>query len=264
MSDAYEINGVTITPGGGGYYDLTHPSLEAPERVRGKETADARATAIAAAAPKQDGGDEDGNTPLQQGDIAAAPKPPEDITSTESLKSPETPPAPTDKPAPETQAAASQAADQDITKLDPAPQDGEDPRDAQIRVLQEQMRSMLEALQNVTTVQATAAPPIDQIPHNIPRAFEGQMGARAKKALKDAGVGVSTIVLEESESIPPTGLFIGHNGRSYVIKPGEKVDVPDFLLGVLDDAIMSSPITDSQTQKVLGYRDRSKYPYRRV
>jgi hypothetical protein len=130
--------------------------------------------------------------------------------------------------------------------------------------MQAQMAMMMEALKNVTTVQATQAPPVDQVPHSIPRSFEGEMDAKTKKALKDAGISTSTIVLEENESIPPTGLFIGHNGRSYVIKPGEKVDVPDFLIGVLDDAVMSAPITDSSTQKVLGYRDRSKYPYRRV
>jgi hypothetical protein len=264
MSDEYEIKGVKIAPGGGGYYTLTHPSLAEPERVRGKETADARAEAIAAANPKTDG-DDDGNAPLKQGDIADASKAPGDITSTDSLKSPETPPAPTSKPSPEAQAAASAAApDGQAAKLDPTPQEGEDPRDATIRVMQAQMAMMMEALKNVTTVQATQAPPVDQVPHSIPRSFEGEMDAKTKKALKDAGISTSTIVLEENESIPPTGLFIGHNGRSYVIKPGEKVDVPDFLIGVLDDAVMSAPITDSSTQKVLGYRDRSKYPYRRV
>jgi hypothetical protein len=267
MSDSYEINGVKITPYGGGYYDLTHPSLAAPERVRGKETADARAAAIAAASPRQDGGDDDGNAPLRQGDIAAVPQPPADITSTQTLDGKdagENAPEPAPKPSPEAQQAASMAADQDISDLDPEPRKGEDPRDAQIRVMQAQMRSVLEALQNVTTVQATQAPPIDQVPHSIPRQFSGEMDAATKKALKSAGVGVSTIILEENESIPPTGLFIGHNGRSYMIKPGEKVDVPDFLISVLDDAVMSSPLVDASTQKVLGYRDRSKYPYRRV
>lgn len=258
MSDNYEIKGVKIAPGAGGYYTLTHASLAEPERVRGKEHADARAEAIAAANPTGDGGDGDGNAPLTQGDITA--KPPGDITSTASLKSPDTPPEPASKPTPEAQHAAAVAAD---PSLAPAPE-GEDPRDAEIRVLKEQMASMMEALKNVTTVQAAAPPPIDQVPHHVPRQFEGEMDAKTKKALKDAGVSTSTIVLEENESIPPTGLFIGHNGRSYMIKPGEKVDVPDFLLSVLDDAVMSAPITDASTQKVLGYRDRSKYPYRRV
>lgn len=263
MSDSYEIDGVKITPHGGGYYDLTHSSLAEPERVRGKETADARAAAIAKANPQRDGGDDDGNAPLKQGDIAAAP--PQDITSSQSLKGDgEGEPEPAPQPTPEAQHAASLAANQNLANLDPEPQKGEDPRDAQIRVMQEQMKGMMETLKNVTSVQTASAPPVDQVPHNIPRQFQGEMDKATKAALKKAGVSVSTIVLEENESIPPTGLFISHNGRPYMIKPGEPVDVPDFLLGVLDDAIMATPMTDPATQKVLGYRNRSKYPYRRV
>lgn len=72
------------------------------------------------------------------------------------------------------------------------------------------------------------------------------------------------IVLEENDDIPPTGLFLGHNGTSYLLRPGEPADVPRKLIEILDNAVMSAPQTDPQTKQVIGYRDRMKYPYRVV
>jgi len=72
------------------------------------------------------------------------------------------------------------------------------------------------------------------------------------------------IMLEENSEIPPTGLFVGVNGTGYLLKAGEPMDVPASVLEVLDHAIMSQPVMDPSSGQVLGYRERMRYPYRRV
>jgi len=71
------------------------------------------------------------------------------------------------------------------------------------------------------------------------------------------------IQLEESDDIPPTGLFLGLNGKGHLLRPGEPVDVPIGIVEILDNAVMSVPQVDPQTKQVIGYRDRLRYPYRK-
>lgn len=216
MSDSYLVDGVSVTPQAGGYYELAHTSLETPERVRGKEAADTRAKEIAAAAAPADG------------DMAAQP------------------------PITEAIATAPPTADAiDIAALR-----------AVVEAQQEQIKQLLA--RPATTVEVDGEIAVPDPLAVVPREFTGQVSAKTRKAMSKLGVEYVTIVLEEGSDIPPTGLFLSHNGRGYMISPGEPVDVPDFLLGILDDAIMSSPVVDSKSQKVLGYRNRSRYPYRRV
>jgi hypothetical protein len=67
--------------------------------------------------------------------------------------------------------------------------------------------------------------------------------AKAVKKLGHAKDGRRvTIVLEDSADIPPTGLFVGHNGTSYIIKTGEVVSVPAGVMGILRDAIVMKPV----------------------
>ena len=89
----------------------------------------------------------------------------------------------------------------------------------------------------------------------------------APAAMQVAATGMPKRVkiwLEENDDIPPTGLPLGHNGTSYIICPGEEVEVPAFLVEILDNAVMAMPVKDPQTQRVIGYRDRLRYPYRKL
>lgn len=222
MSDAYKIGDVTVTATGGGWYEISHSSLQAPEKVQGKENADRIATEIAAR-----GADDDGAMAQQGGlDVALAVQPV--VPEADELA------------ALKVRLAEEQAA----------------------RLAAEKRAAALETKTIMTD--GGKVPPAAKVSAAVPRKFDGTLDDKAKAELKRLGIETTEIVLEENESIPPTGLYLGHNGRGYVIVPGEQVTVPNFLLGVLNDAVMSAPVVDSKSQKVLGYRNRLRYPYRKV
>lgn len=70
------------------------------------------------------------------------------------------------------------------------------------------------------------------------------------------------IMLEENDQIPPTGLFISGT-KDWVLRPGEEVDVPEEIVGILKDAVYDAPVFNS-AQQVVGYRPRMRFPFRRV
>jgi hypothetical protein len=236
MSDHYDVNGVTVTPLGGGFYELKHASITAEggiEKVRGKEAADKRAEEIAKAdAPSADEG------------AHMQPQPPLAGTG-----------------------GADGATEPTVDERVKAERDKSSALEAQLKEALAQRDELMKAAEKgadaVTTIRETEGEKVEgRVPLGIPTTFEGDLAPEHKKALKAAGLGWTKIILEENSDIPPTGLFVGHNGKGYMIQPGVPCEVPDFVLGVLKDAKMSAPVVDSKSLKVLGYRERMKYPYR--
>ena len=81
-------------------------------------------------------------------------------------------------------------------------------------------------------------------------------------AARPSSVKRTRIMLEDSEAVSPGGQFISVNGATYLLQPGVEVDVPDALLGVLNDAVENAPVIDPQTRKLIGHRLRQRFPYR--
>jgi len=69
------------------------------------------------------------------------------------------------------------------------------------------------------------------------------------------------IVLSHDQNIPPTGQFFGVNGRGYILKAGVPADVPRAIVDILNNAVYEEPDTDPQTNQVVGYRPRLRFPY---
>jgi hypothetical protein len=71
------------------------------------------------------------------------------------------------------------------------------------------------------------------------------------------------IVVEESPEIPLTGLSLSHNGNVVMLMPGEPVHLQNKYIEILDHAIISVPQLDG-AQRVVGSRQRHRFPYRKV
>lgn len=96
-----------------------------------------------------------------------------------------------------------------------------------------------------------------------PRKAGGPARAKAR-GLADTPLSDSPrvrIVLEENDNIPPTGLFVGVNGRSFLVRAGEEVEVPVEVVEALNDAVESVPRTDA-SGNIVDYRNRLRFPYR--
>jgi hypothetical protein len=72
------------------------------------------------------------------------------------------------------------------------------------------------------------------------------------------------IILEENDNIPPTGQFFGVNGVSYILRAGEEVMATTGIIDILDNAVEARPIVDPNTMKTIGWRNRQRYPYRKI
>lgn len=68
------------------------------------------------------------------------------------------------------------------------------------------------------------------------------------------------IKLAHSRDIPPSGLYLGHNGRGYLLKPGVEADVPEFLLDILDNAVQTVPVTGTNG-KVESWEEQPRFMY---
>lgn len=99
--------------------------------------------------------------------------------------------------------------------------------------------------------------------------FEASVAAPAKGAKPERKAPAAPavkdkirILLEDCDDIPPTGLFIGYNGRPYILQTGAEVDVPVGLKEILDNAVITSPVIDPRTRQIIDWRSRKKYNYR--
>lgn len=108
-----------------------------------------------------------------------------------------------------------------------------------------------------TEPNATPAPKEPETPKKKSRP------SRAKTASSEPEVKRVDIILQKNEDVPPSGLFIGHNGTGYLLKPGKKANVPEFILDVLDDAVVKIPTMDDNG-RVNGYEDSLRFPYQVV
>ena len=81
---------------------------------------------------------------------------------------------------------------------------------------------------------------------------------------KPQGVDYVKIFVEENDDIPPTGLFLSHNGDAFMLMAGVDVMVPPKILEILDHAVMQTAIINPVTRQVDGWRTRARFPYRIV
>lgn len=103
---------------------------------------------------------------------------------------------------------------------------------------------------------------LEELESNLMEAPAPAKASKKKPVPNEIAKNTVRIVLEESDDIPPNGLYLGHNGNGYRLMPGREADIPHFLKEILDHAVITVPQIDPTTKQVTGWRSRQKYAYR--
>lgn len=132
--------------------------------------------------------------------------------------------------------------------------DGSDPKEGQNQ----------PAAGTENTVTPAASPEAKATPAKKTRAKKATPAkATAKDSTESDGVKRVWIILQKTDEVPPSGLHLGHNGTGYLLKAGKKAYVPEFLLDILDNAVVKKPII-GDNGRVSGYEDSPRFPYQVV
>ena len=87
--------------------------------------------------------------------------------------------------------------------------------------------------------------------------FSTDQSAKGSSGAVDIAKKRIRIMLDDSDEIPPTGHPVSVNGKMYILRAGEELDVPEEVVHVLELAVMSVPVYGADS-KVTGYRDRPR------
>lgn len=71
------------------------------------------------------------------------------------------------------------------------------------------------------------------------------------------------IILDPHDDIPANGgLYVGYNGRQFLLPTNRAVLVPQGVISVLDDAVLQVAVRDPDTMKFIGSRPAKRFQYR--
>lgn len=71
------------------------------------------------------------------------------------------------------------------------------------------------------------------------------------------------IILDPHEDIPSRGgLYVGYNGRQFLLPTNRAILVPQGVVEVLDNAVLDVPVRDPDTLKLVGSRPAKRFQYR--
>lgn len=105
------------------------------------------------------------------------------------------------------------------------------------------------------------APP-NNLGSNIPNEEPAPVVKELTETERNILKGLVKIRLHDTDEIPPTrGLYIGYNERSFMLHTGVEVWVPEGVVGILDDAVTSTPVLDPLTKKVMRHRPKHRFAF---
>lgn len=70
------------------------------------------------------------------------------------------------------------------------------------------------------------------------------------------------IILDPHDDIPTNGgLYVGYNGRQFMLPTNRAILVPQGVIDVLNDAVTAVPVRDPETMKLIGSRPQRRFQY---